>query len=82
MTKSFEKLLNVALDLKVFFQVASYTLFHYEDGSYVELTVRKVKDLPKLLELSQGLEINIFAGDNDMLVRVEEEPFSLDENNG
>lgn len=82
MTKSFEKLLNVALDLKVFFQVASYTLFHYEDGSYVELTVRKVKNLPKLLELSQGLEINIFAGDGDMLVRVEEEPFSLDENNG
>lgn len=82
MTKSFEKLLNVALDLKVFFQVASYTLFHYEDGSYVELTVRKVKNLPKVLELSQGLEINIFAGDGDMLVRVEEEPFSLDENNG
>ena len=82
MTKSFEKLLNVALDLKVFFQAPSYTLFHYEDGSYVEFTVRKVKELPKLLELCQGLEINFFAGEVDILVRVEENPFSEDEYNG
>lgn len=81
MTKSFEKLLNVAIDLKVFFQVPSYTLFHYEDGSYVEFNVRKIKNLPKLLELCQGLEINIFSGETNILVRVEENPFSLDEDN-
>lgn len=81
MTKSFEKLLDVAIDLKVFFEVPSYTLFHYEDGSYVEFVVRKVKNLPKVLELCQGLEINFFGHELDILVRVEENPFSLDENN-
>ena len=82
MTKSLEKLINVAFDLKVFFQVPSYTLFQYEDGSYVEFNVRKIKNLPKLLELCQGLEINIFSGETDILVRIEENPFSLEEYNG
>lgn len=82
MTKSLEKLINVAFDLKVFFEVPSYTLFQYEDGSYVEFVVRKVKNLPKLLELCQGLEINFFSNEIDILVRVEENPYSLDEYNG
>lgn len=82
MTKSLEKLINVAFDLKVFFQVPSYTLFQYEDGSYVEFVVRKVKNLPQLLELCQGLEINFFGHELDILVRIEENPFSLDEDNG
>lgn len=82
MTKSLEKLINVAFDLKLFFQVSSYTLFQYEDGSYVEFNVRKVKDLPKLLELCQGLEINFFSSELDILVRVEENPFSEEEYHG
>ena len=82
MTKSFEKLINVACDIKAFFQVASYTLFHYEDGSYVEFEVQKIKDLPKLLELCQGLVISIFHNENNILVRIEENPYSLDEYNG
>lgn len=81
MIKSFEKLLNVAFDLKVFFQAPSYTLFYYDDGAYVEFVVRKVKDLPKLLELSQGLEINFFGHELDILVRIEENPLELEDNN-
>lgn len=77
MTDSFKKLLEVALDIKVFFQVPSYTLFQYEDGSFVELSVRKIKDLPKLIELSQGLVVNLYAADGEILVRLEENPYEL-----
>lgn len=82
MTKSLEKLINVGFALKVYFKVPSYSLFQYEDGSYIEFCVRKVTDLPKLIELCQGLDVKLFGGDAEILVRVEEDPFSLDEDNG
>lgn len=77
MTDSFKKLIEVAFDVKVFFQAPSYTLFQYEDGSYVEFSVRKIKDLPKLIELSQGLVVNLFASDGEILVRLDENPYEL-----
>lgn len=72
MTDSFKKLIEVAFDIKVFFQVASYTLFQYEDGSYVEFRIRKVKDLPTLLRLSNGLEVFLYESEGVIIVRVYE----------
>ena len=77
MTDSFKKLIEVAFDIKLFFQVANYTLYQYEDGSYVEFRVRKVKDLPKLLELSQGLEVYLYESEGVIVVRIYENPFEL-----
>ena len=77
MTDSFKKLIEVAFDIKVFYQAPSYTLFQYEDGSYVEFNVHKVKDLPKLIELSQGLVVNLYASEGEILVRLEENPYEL-----
>ena len=77
MTDSFKILIEVAFDVKVFFNVASYTLYQYEDGSYVEFRVRKIKDLPKLIKLSQGLEIFLYESEGEIIVRVYENPSEL-----
>lgn len=70
MTKQLQELIETAFHVKVFFQLASYELHHYEDGSYVDFHVRKVVDLPTLIRLANGHELKFFGGDCDMMVRM------------
>lgn len=74
MTKSLEKLIDVAFDIKVFLGVASYTLYQYKDGSYVEFHVQKILNPWQLLHLTGGLEIRLFHTENDIMIRIEENP--------
>lgn len=70
MTKQLQELIEIAFDVKVFFQLSSYELHHYEDGSYVDFHVRKVVDLPTLIKIANGLELKFFAEDGTMIVRL------------
>lgn len=70
MSKSFQELIERAFDIKVFFQVGSYELHHYQDGSFVDFHVQKVVDLPTLIRLAGPLELKFFRGENCMLVRL------------
>lgn len=73
MTKSFQKLIERAFDIKVFFLVECYELHHYRDGSYVDFHVQRVVDLPTLIRLAGGLELKFFRGEGCMIVRLIED---------
>lgn len=70
MTKQLQELIDTAFHVKVFFQVASYELNHYEDGSFADFHVKKVVDLPTLIKVANGLELKFFAGDGFLIVRL------------
>lgn len=70
MTKTLAELIDKAYGIKVFFQVGSYELNHYDDGSFADFKVSKVVDLPKLIELAGGLELKFFHDENYLVVRL------------
>lgn len=70
MTKQLQELIEVSFDVKVFFQIASYELHHYEDGSFSDFHVKKIVDLPTLIKVAQGLELKFFADGDFIIVRL------------
>ena len=72
MTTTLAELIDRAYDIKVFFELGSYELNHYEDGSFADFRVRKVVDLPKLIELADGLELKFFHEEHYIIVRLME----------
>ena len=72
MTTTLAELIDRAYDIKVFFALGSYELNHYQDGSFADFRVRKVVDLPKLIELADGLELKFFHEENYIIVRLME----------
>lgn len=77
MTDSFKKLIEVAYDIKLFLGVSSYTVYQYEDGSFVEFHIQKMFNPRVLIDLTNGLEIRIFHSENDIRIRVEEDTSDL-----
>lgn len=73
MTKSLQKLIDVAFDVKVFFSVGSYEMHHYADGSYCDFRVRQVLDLKTLLRIANGLDVRIYADSECVIVRLYED---------
>lgn len=70
MTKTLEELIERAIDIKCHFQLSSYELHHYEDGSFVDFHVQKVVNLPALIKLAGGLELRFFSDTNSMIIRL------------
>lgn len=70
MTKTLQELIERSFDLKVYFQLSSYELHQYEDGSYSDFHVQKVIDLPGLVHLAGGLELKFFHDTTSMIVRL------------
>lgn len=70
MTKQLQELIETAFNVKVFFQTASYELYHYEDGSFADFRVKKIVDLPTLIKVANGLELKFFADDGFVIVRL------------
>lgn len=70
MTKTLEELIDRSFTLKCYFQVASYQLHQYEDGSYSDFHVDKLIDLPKLVKLAGGLNIKILHDKDYIKVRL------------
>lgn len=72
MTKTLDELIERSFDIKCYFKLSSYELHQYEDGSYSDFHVRKVLDLPALVKLAGGLQLNFIADDGFMIVRLYE----------
>lgn len=70
MTQTLQELIDRAFDIKVFFSIGSYELYHFDDGSYADFHVQKVVDLPTLIRLAGGLELKFFSGEGRMIVRL------------
>ena len=64
------ELIGRAYDIKVYFNLGSYEMHQYEDGSFADFHVQKVVDLPTLQRLAGELELKFFAGDGYMIVRL------------
>lgn len=73
MSKSFQELIERALDIKVMLQVGSFELHHYEDGSFVDFHVQKVLNLPTLINLAGKLEFKFFNADGYIIMRLFED---------
>lgn len=76
MTDSLKKLIDVAYNIKVFLGLMSYTLYQYEDGSFVEFHVQKILNPRGLIELTNGLQIRFFHSESDIRIRVDEDIFN------
>ena len=70
MTKQLADLIDTAFNVKVFFQLESYELHQYEDGSFVDFHVRKVVDLRALIKVANGHELKFYGGDCEIMVRL------------
>ena len=72
MTKNLAVLIDTAYKVKVHFNVSSYELNQYEDGSYVDFKVNRVVDLPTLLKITGDLELMFFCDKGSLIVRLVE----------
>lgn len=70
MTKKLAELIDTAYKVKVHFNVSSYELNQYEDGSYVDFKVNRVVDLPTLLKITGDLELKFFCDNGWLIVRL------------
>lgn len=70
MTKNLEELIDTAYKVKVHFNIGSYELNQYEDGSYVDFKVNRVVDLPALLKVTGDLEVLCFCDNGWLIVRL------------
>lgn len=70
MSKTLAELIDRAFDIKVFFELSSYELHHYCDGSYVDFRIKKIYDLQPLIRLAGGLDLKLFADDGFIIVRL------------
>lgn len=70
MSKTLEELIERACDIKCHFELSSFELHHYCDGSYVDFRVTKINDLQTLIRLAGGLGLKLFADDDYVIVRL------------
>lgn len=64
--ESLQALIEECRKIKVAYQVPSYELEDYDDGSIATFRFRKVDSLSKLAILTQGFDVRIYA-DNDLI---------------
>ena len=69
------ELIDKAYKIKVHFNLGSYEMHQYEDGSYIDFHVQKVVDLPTLQRIAGELELKFFAGDGYLIVRLFERDY-------
>lgn len=67
------KLIETAYDVNVFCAECSYELYHYDDGSYVDIKVKKINDLPTLCRIVKDLEFRLFEKDGYIVIRIFED---------
>lgn len=70
MSNSLLELIEISLDVKNHLNLSSFAMYVYEDGSYCEFLVSKIKDPKVLLDITQGLEIFLCADKDNIIVRL------------
>lgn len=72
MSETFIELISIAIDLKKFFQIYRFEVIYDENGSYVDLSIARVVDLPRVDSLVKGLTLTLFPEGDRIIVRVYE----------
>lgn len=62
--------LERCVDVKTALSVSNFNLYWFEDGSYADFRVAKIKNPREIDRLLEGLEYLIFAEDNYLILRV------------
>lgn len=76
MRPTLQQLIEVAQDLRVYFQVTHYELYGYDEDAYVDFYIDKViNNLPTLNRLLNGHDVTICAIDSRLRLRIYEKPF-------
>lgn len=72
MRDSFKQLIEVCLDVKVYFSTSSFQMDYYEDGAFCSFQINKMFDPKGLLRLCQGLDVRMYGGETGVIVRIYE----------
>ena len=76
MRPTLQQLIEVAQDLRVYFEVTHYELYGYDEDAYVEFYIDKViNNLPYLNGLLNGHYVTICAVDSRIRIRIYEKSF-------
>lgn len=70
MTNTLSELIDNAYKIKVALSVSSYKIYHYEDGSFVDIKTTIVHDPALVLRLAGGLKVKFMADDSDLVIRM------------
>lgn len=70
MRQSMSDFLERCVDVKTALSVSNFNLYWFEDGSYADFRVTKIKNPREIDRLLEGLEYLIFAEDNYLILRV------------
>lgn len=73
MRKSLEQLIEISQDVRTFLNVASFEIHIYEDGSFTEFHVQKVKDVAELVRVANFLHVSLYHDDTYIIVHIDEE---------
>lgn len=72
MRDSLKQLIEVCLDVKVYFSTSSFQVDYYEDGAFCEFLINKMFDPKGLLRLCKGLDVRMYNRENSVIVRIYE----------
>lgn len=72
MSNSLSELIEISLDVRCYLNLSSFKMYVYEDGSYCEFMVSKIKDPKALLDITNGLETFLYAEGDNIIVRLYE----------
>lgn len=72
MSDTFNELISVAIDLKNYFQIYRFEVCYDRDGSYIDLSIARVVDLPRVDSLVKGLKLSLLPQGDRIIVRVYE----------
>lgn len=70
MRASFEEMIEIAYEIKLFFKLPSYQVFAYDDGAYCDFRVKIVNNVPLLVRKAANLELKIIPDDGFIIVRL------------
>ena len=65
-------LFEVSREIKVACYATCYEVHDYEDGSYVDLRLRKAVSVEKLASLTKGFDVSLHAENDEIVVRIQE----------
>lgn len=72
MRESYLKLLSVAEKFSVFFCHVHFEVFLIEDGTHVDILTPYSLDPGQVIEMAEGLRVNLYPAGDNILVRVYE----------
>lgn len=73
MRNSLSQLIEVCIDVRVFFNTSKFQLSYYEDGAFCEFLVDKVANINELLRLCGNCCVQLYHDEHGIRVRIFED---------